>query len=232
MTNGQDRAAVTVVGGGSAGYAAALRAAELGSAVTIVERGRLGGTCLHRGCIPTKALLHVAEAADAVAASERVGIGEVIAIAMRDRATPDFALFVFVREGRLGVRHFKFYLTADEFEMVVAHQNAGQEARFAEHLEAVADAHDVHPGVRFLFYVGHDRRARGNGAGAQIVAIGKAARQNDEVHIGKRGFGMPDSDGLDAGDVRQRVEHVTLAIGAGENDDGRLHAYFSSSSMA
>ncbi len=80
-----------VVGGGSAGYAAALRAAELGSAVTIVERDRLGGTCLHRGCIPTKALLHVAETADAVAASERVGIrarvdGVDMAAAMRFRS--------------------------------------------------------------------------------------------------------------------------------------------------
>lgn len=65
---------MVVIGGGSAGYAAALRAAELGSSVTIVERDLIGGTCLHRGCIPTKALLHVAETADAVAAGERLGV--------------------------------------------------------------------------------------------------------------------------------------------------------------
>ena len=55
---------LVVLGGGSAGYAAALRAAELGSSVVLVEKDKLGGTCLHRGCVPTKALLHAAEVAD------------------------------------------------------------------------------------------------------------------------------------------------------------------------
>lgn len=65
---------VVVLGGGSAGYAAALRAAELGRSVVIVERDRLGGTCLHRGCVPTKALLHVAEVADTVAGAADLGV--------------------------------------------------------------------------------------------------------------------------------------------------------------
>jgi dihydrolipoamide dehydrogenase len=64
---------IVVIGGGSGGYAAALRAAELGKRVVIVERDKVGGTCLHRGCIPTKALLHVAETADAV--REAAGLG-------------------------------------------------------------------------------------------------------------------------------------------------------------
>ena len=51
---------------GPAGYAAAMRAAELGSSVVLVEKGKLGGTCLHRGCIPTKTLLHAAEVADEI----------------------------------------------------------------------------------------------------------------------------------------------------------------------
>ena len=55
---------LVVLGGGSAGYAAALRAAELGSKVVLVEKDKLGGTCLHWGCIPTKTLLHAAEVAD------------------------------------------------------------------------------------------------------------------------------------------------------------------------
>ena len=49
---------VVVLGGGSGGYACALRAQQLGLSVVLVERDKLGGTCLHRGCIPTKALLH------------------------------------------------------------------------------------------------------------------------------------------------------------------------------
>ncbi|WP_181782181.1 dihydrolipoyl dehydrogenase [Pseudonocardia pini] len=56
---------VVILGGGSGGYACALRAAQLGRSVALVERDRLGGTCLHRGCVPTKALLHAAELADA-----------------------------------------------------------------------------------------------------------------------------------------------------------------------
>jgi len=66
---------LVVLGGGSGGYAAALRAAELGRSVALVERDRLGGTCLHRGCIPTKALLHSAEVADTVRSAASAGIG-------------------------------------------------------------------------------------------------------------------------------------------------------------
>jgi len=65
---------VVILGGGSGGYAAALRAAELGLSVALVEREKLGGTCLHRGCIPTKALLHAAEVADSARESEQFGV--------------------------------------------------------------------------------------------------------------------------------------------------------------
>jgi dihydrolipoamide dehydrogenase len=65
---------VVVLGAGSGGYACALRAAQLGLSVALVEKGRLGGTCLHVGCIPTKALLHAAEVADAARDSEHFGV--------------------------------------------------------------------------------------------------------------------------------------------------------------
>ena len=65
---------VVILGGGSGGYAAALRASELGLSVALVEREKLGGTCLHRGCIPTKALLHAAEVADSARESEQFGV--------------------------------------------------------------------------------------------------------------------------------------------------------------
>lgn len=55
---------VVVLGGGSGGYACALRSAQLGLSVALIEEDKLGGTCLHRGCIPTKALLHAGEVAD------------------------------------------------------------------------------------------------------------------------------------------------------------------------
>jgi dihydrolipoyl dehydrogenase len=65
---------LVILGGGSGGYAAALRAAELDMSVALVEKGKLGGTCLHRGCIPTKALLHAAEVADSSRESEQFGV--------------------------------------------------------------------------------------------------------------------------------------------------------------
>jgi dihydrolipoamide dehydrogenase len=65
---------IVILGAGSGGYACALRAAELGLSVVMVERDKVGGTCLHRGCIPTKALLHAAEVADAAREGERVGV--------------------------------------------------------------------------------------------------------------------------------------------------------------
>src|SRR5689334_11799834 len=52
---------VLILGGGSGGYVAAVRAAQLGQKVGLIEKDKLGGTCLHRGCIPTKAFIHSAE---------------------------------------------------------------------------------------------------------------------------------------------------------------------------
>ncbi|MDA0638903.1 dihydrolipoyl dehydrogenase [Nonomuraea sp. MCN248] len=65
---------IVVLGGGSGGYACALRAAELGMSVALIEKDKIGGTCLHRGCIPTKALLHVAEVADETRESGSFGV--------------------------------------------------------------------------------------------------------------------------------------------------------------
>jgi dihydrolipoamide dehydrogenase len=65
---------VVILGGGSGGYACAFRAAELGMSVALVEKDKVGGTCLHYGCIPTKALLHAAEIADATRESSQFGI--------------------------------------------------------------------------------------------------------------------------------------------------------------
>jgi dihydrolipoamide dehydrogenase len=65
---------LVILGGGSGGYACALRAAQLGLSTILVEKDKLGGTCLHRGCIPTKALLQAAEVADAARNSHQFGV--------------------------------------------------------------------------------------------------------------------------------------------------------------
>jgi dihydrolipoamide dehydrogenase len=65
---------VVILGGGSGGYACALRAAQLGLSVAMVEKDKVGGTCLHRGCIPTKALLHAGEIADQAREADAFGV--------------------------------------------------------------------------------------------------------------------------------------------------------------
>lgn len=65
---------LVVLGAGSGGYAAALRASQLGMSVGLIEKDKVGGTCLHVGCIPTKALLHAGEVADAARHSEMFGV--------------------------------------------------------------------------------------------------------------------------------------------------------------
>ncbi|HEV7204299.1 MAG TPA: dihydrolipoyl dehydrogenase [Jatrophihabitans sp.] len=69
---------LVILGGGSGGYAAALRAAELGKSVVLIEKDKVGGTCLHRGCIPTKALLHAGEVADSARESAQFGVNATL----------------------------------------------------------------------------------------------------------------------------------------------------------
>ncbi|MDR3359267.1 MAG: dihydrolipoyl dehydrogenase, partial [Bifidobacteriaceae bacterium] len=70
---------VVVLGAGSGGYATALRGAQLGLSVALIEADKVGGTCLHRGCIPTKAMLHSAEIADQVREAAKFGIDASLA---------------------------------------------------------------------------------------------------------------------------------------------------------
>ena len=65
---------LVILGGGSGGYAAALRGSQLGLSVALIEEGKLGGTCLHRGCIPTKALLHAGEIAESAKHAAEYGV--------------------------------------------------------------------------------------------------------------------------------------------------------------
>ena len=65
---------LVVLGAGSGGYSAAVRAVELGLTVALVEKNKVGGTCLHVGCVPTKAMLHAAEVADVSREAHECGI--------------------------------------------------------------------------------------------------------------------------------------------------------------
>lgn len=74
MTEGSDSFDLVILGGGNGGYSAAFRANALGLKVAMVEKDKVGGTCLHRGCIPTKALLHAADLVDEIKSSGEFGI--------------------------------------------------------------------------------------------------------------------------------------------------------------
>ncbi|HLS32190.1 MAG TPA: FAD-dependent oxidoreductase, partial [Brevibacterium sp.] len=74
MTESSENYDLVILGGGTAGYAAAFRAATLGLSVALIERDKVGGTCLHRGCVPTKALLHAAEVAETAKSAEQYGV--------------------------------------------------------------------------------------------------------------------------------------------------------------
>jgi dihydrolipoamide dehydrogenase len=74
VANNPDSFDVVILGGGNAGYSAAFRAVELGLSVALVENDKVGGTCLHRGCIPTKALLHAADLVDEIRSAGDFGI--------------------------------------------------------------------------------------------------------------------------------------------------------------
>src|SRR3990172_6071379 len=65
---------LVVLGAGTGGYAAAFRAAQLGLKVALVDEDKIGGTCLHRGCIPTKALLESAAFAERVRHAKDFGL--------------------------------------------------------------------------------------------------------------------------------------------------------------
>lgn len=90
---------LAILGGGNGGYAAALRAVQLGLDVTLVEKGKVGGTCLHVGCIPTKALLH---SADLVESFRKAGDFGVVA----QPATVDWPK-VLSRKDFVVSKHFK-----------------------------------------------------------------------------------------------------------------------------
>ena len=148
----------------------------------------------------------------------------VVAFAMRDRHADHLAGIVAAGERRIGTFDPQMDVVADEFQPRIAHQHAGQEAGFAEDLKSVADAeHEAAAGCEGPHRI-HHRRTRGNGAAAQIVAIGEAAGHHHEIgSLGQRGLGVPDHRGLVARSEPERARHVALAVDSGKDEDGGFH---------
>lgn len=103
---------VAVIGGGPGGYVAALKAAMLGAEVTVIEKNKLGGTCLNVGCIPTKALLASADVLRTVKEAKDFGV------VVEGEVKPDFDAII-ARKQKVTdelVAGIQFYLTKGELK--------------------------------------------------------------------------------------------------------------------
>ena len=114
---------------------------------------------------------------------ERGFVAGVIAIVVRDGNLQDLAVLRRIREGRVGLLDTYVHVAADVAQAAVAHHRAGEQARFAKNLEAVADTQD-HAAAFGEFLDGlHYGRKTGDRAGAQVIAEGKTAGQDNGVTI-------------------------------------------------
>src|SRR5262249_50142706 len=153
-----------------------------------------------------------------------LAVGDVIALAMRDRDPDHLPGIVTARERGVGTLDAQKDIAANEAELSVAHQHAGQESRFAGDLKSVAyRQHESALGGKGAHRV-HDRRAGGDSTTTQVIAVREATRNDDDIDAGRQvAIGMPRHGRLAARDQPQRARHVALAIYAWEDDDSRFH---------
>ena len=136
---------------------------------------------------------------------------------MRDRKPQELALLRLMVNGESVVRfRVRIVTSADKFQIRIADQSAGQQSRFGQHLKSVANAEHQAAGCANLLHGAHHRRKLGNGAAAQIVAIGESAGQNDGIDIAQRGGFVPDEFGLLVQIMRDRVPRIVVAVAAGK----------------
>src|SRR5208337_2149303 len=138
------RCKVLIIGGGPGGYVAAIRAGELGLDAVLVEDGRLGGTCLHVGCIPSKAIIHAADAAHALADPHALNaIGLTLAapaldfaktIAWKDGIVSRLSTGIGALLKKAGVRSLRGRATIVDGKSAIAHADTGDQRIACEHL--------------------------------------------------------------------------------------------------
>ncbi|HZZ63218.1 MAG TPA: dihydrolipoyl dehydrogenase [Roseiarcus sp.] len=138
------RCKVLIIGGGPGGYVAAIRAGELGLDTVLVEDGQFGGACLHVGCIPSKAIIHAADAAHALAqplALNAIGLSLGASsldfaktIAWKDAIVARLATGVGALLKKAGVRSLKGRATIVDGKSAIAHADTGDQRIVCEHL--------------------------------------------------------------------------------------------------
>jgi hypothetical protein len=129
------------------------------------------------------------------------------------------------RKRTIGGFDAEMNLFADVFEAGVAHQGAGKQAGLGEDLESVADAQDQASGSGEALNRLHDGRKAGDGAGAEVIAVGKSAGDQDGIDSLEVVGVMPEKDDGLAGDFGNDVVCVVVAVGAGKNQNPEFHEY-------
>src|SRR5579862_101582 len=157
----------------------------------------------------------------AIQGTEGLFVREVVAFAVRDGQFKQRAGRAGVGERRVHVLDADGDAPADEMEGGVADERAGEQPRFAENLEAVADAEDELSLARLLDDGAHDGRESRDGPATQVVAIGKAAWQDDKIISRDGGFLVPNVVGV-AG-LPQDAVAILIAIRSRKPDDRTSH---------
>ncbi len=158
------RCKVLIIGGGPGGYVAAIRAGELGLDTVLVEDGRFGGTCLHVGCIPSKAIIHAADAAHALADPLALNaIGLTLAapaldfaktIAWKDGIVSRLSTGVGALLKKAGVRSLRGRATIVDGKSAIAHADTGDQRIACEHLVIATGSEPL--GLEALPFDGED----------------------------------------------------------------------------
>src|SRR6478609_9048079 len=168
---------------------------------------------------------HEALALDAV---EGLLVGDVAAVGVLERDDDLLPAAELVGPRRVGVLDRQLLVATDEVLVAVADESAGQQVRLDEHLEAVADAEHGQPLGRGILHLGHDRRERGDGAGAQVVAVAESAGQHEGVDTLEVVRAVPEGDGLGAGDAHGALR-VAVVERAREGDDPDAYGHSTTS---
>ena len=153
----------------------------------------------------------------------QVGVGEVVALAVGDRQPEHLALGARPGERRVGLFDPHRQDARHELEAAVADHRPRQQARLEQHLEAIADAEHRSAPRGEGRDAGHDRREAGDRAGAQVVAVGEAARQDHRIRITQAGVLVPDERGPLADHRARRVERVAVGIRSRKDDHCEVH---------
>src|SRR5690606_24981121 len=177
----------------------------------------------HRGDVVERpvrvdALVALHHAALALELVQRAPVGDEAALAVLQRDGDDLADLVAGGPGGVVVLHPQLLVAADEALVVVADEGTGQQVGLAQDLEAVADAQDRQPTAGGLDDGLHHRGEAGDGAAAQVVAVGEPAGQDDGVHAPEVGVGVPQRHRLGTGEP-DRTLGVPVVERAGEGDD-------------